>query len=830
MPRARIAWLILLAPAAAGGALAATPTAETVVPAIGPRGGELTLTIAGGRLKGAQELLLYEAGLTCRKVEVVSENEVRATLVASPDCRLGAHPFRVRTPGGLSELKVVHVGPLPVVAEAEPNDEIKDAQAVALNTTVAGVLDSGDIDGVRVALKKGQRLSAEVQAVRLGGEMTDAVLTVIGPDGRPIAEVDDTQATRQDPFASLVAPADGAYTVQVRDSSFGGGPGNTYALHIGDFARPSGVFPPGGQAGHTTRLRLLGSEAVEEVKLPADAGPWWNYYPTLGGRIAPTPTALRVRPYPSIEESDLTETAPADPGSREARDWPVAFHGVIAGRGDVDAFAIRARPGDEIQVEAFAARVGSPLDAVLEVYGPSGEIVARNDDDATHDSRLVFRAEEDGAYRVEIGDKRRDGGPGFFYRVEVEQPRPALTLFLPGPLRRTQARQVIAVPRGNRVAAHIGVRRDGFDAPVQVKAGPLPLGVRMDAKEIAAGSYLTAVVFEAAADAPLGASLVELKGLASTPDGTVQGGFQQVVDLIPGSGDSSYESVTVDRLAVVVTEEAPYQVGLSAPRAALARDGEISLVATVRRAEGFDGPIEVSLPYLPPGVEMEGPAIVPTGQSEAILRLFARPDADPVSWRLAAEARPAPPRRDRREMTLALMNQIGAGGGRRRRPVVEGQPQVASRFVPLDLTGAAVSGRFSPAAAEQGQAVAVSCTLEPGSPLPGKAVASIEGLPPRATAEPVEVAPGAIRVEFRVAVAASTPVGEHDTLICRLAGEIGGQPVVYRVGRVGRLKVSPTGAAATGADGKPLSPLDALRLKERAATKSSTDESRPKAP
>ena len=261
------------------------------------------------------------------------------------------------------------------------------------------------------------------------------------------------------------------------------------------------------------------------------------------------------------------------------------------------------------------------------------------------------------------GTNAAKGGPGFVYRIEVEQPRTSLTLFLAGSVRKSQSGQVIAVPRGNRVIAYVGVRRDGFDGPVRVEPGRLPDGVSLDLQEIPAATYLTPVVFQAAPDAPLGASLVELRGRASTPGGMVQGGFQQVVNLVPGSGDSSYQSVTVDKLAVVVTEEAPYQVSIDTPRAALTRDGAIDLVVKVERARAFGEAVEVAFPFLPPGVEMDGPVVVPPGQSEIVVRLYARPDADPASWRLAAEARLAPPRRDRREMTLALMAQLDPSGG-----------------------------------------------------------------------------------------------------------------------------------------------------------------------
>jgi hypothetical protein len=826
------AWIFLAVPfflglAQVAPASAASPTIESVIPGVGHRGGEFTVLLTGGRLKGTVELLIYEKGLTCKGLEVVSDNEVKATLVAAPDCRIGAHPFRLRTPGGLSEMKVVHVTPFPVFEEVEPNDSPMQATAIKANTTVSGVIDSGDVDSVVVTLRKGQRLTAEVEAIRLGGEMTDVVLIVIGPDGRPIIHVDDTPTTRQDPFASLVAPVDGPYVLQVRDTAFGGGPNSTYALHVGDFPRPKGIFPPGGEAGKDARLTLLGAvgdSGFQTVSLPGDAGPWWDYYPTLGGSMAPTPTAIRVRPYPGVEEADLGETAPPRPDQLKAHDWPIAFHGVLAGPGDVDAFAIKARAGEVIQVETFGERIGSPIDSIVEIYDPENDLIGRNDDDACHDSRIVFKAGSDGTYRVEISDKRREGGAAFLYRVEVEQPRPSLGLFLPGPIRKSQARQVIAVPRGNRVTAYIGVRRDGFDAPVQIEASGLPSGVMLDLKDIPAGIYLVPVVIEAAADAPLGSSLVTVKGMANTPSGTVLGGFQQTVDLIPATGDASYQSITVDQLAVVVTEEAPYRVSLSEPKASLARDGAIEVVATVERGKGFEDSIEVSLPYLPPGVEMEGPIVVQPTESKAVFRLFARPDADPVSWRLAAEAKPAVPRRDRREMTMALQNTIdptanGGGGGRRRRAPVEGAPHVASRFVPIGLSPSRISGRFDRSAVEQGQSVVVACALEMAMPLKDSMVATLEGLPPRASAKPVEVKPGVLRVEFPVTVSATTPIGEHDSLLCRLTGEFGGQVVVYQVGRGGILKVVAPGTLAIDAKGKALSPLEALRRKEIEAAK-----------
>ena len=128
-----------------------------------------------------------------------------------------------------------------------------------------------------------------------------------------------------------------------------------------------------------------------------------------------------------------------------------------------------------------------------------------------------------------------------------------------------------------------------------------------------------------------------------------------------------------------------------------------------------------------------------------------------------------------------------------------------------------VTGRIEPASVEPGKSVSVVCTLEPGlQPIPGSALATLEGLPPRAMAGTVEVVQGDQLIRFQVALASTTPVGEHKTLVCRLAAKFDGQDVVYHVGRGGLLKVNAPGTTLNGPDGKPLSPLDALRLKERA--------------
>jgi hypothetical protein len=794
-----------------GEIFAAPPAIEGIAPGIGQRGAEFTLTFTGARLADPQELMLYAPGVVCTKLDAKTENEVTATLKAAADCKLGEYAFRLRTKAGASAVHTFRVTPFPVVLEKEPNDTREHAQPVPVNASAAGVIETGGTDHFAITLKKGQRLAAEVEGVRLGGELNDTAIEIFGPDGKQLAAADDTALFRQDPFVTLVAPADGVYVVQVRDTNFGGGDGHRYVLHVGTFSRPAAVFPAGGSAGTEVAVKLFGAGEYRtvSVKLPP-AGTPFEFHPSDAGGAAPTPNPFRVSAFPNVNE---TEPNDEPKSAKAAVAWPVAFNGIIEKPGDADHFRFRAKRGDVIDVNAFAFRVGSPLDTVVAVLDANGELIAANDDDETHDSRLEVTVPADGEYFVRVTDKRRQGGPMFVYRVELDAPKTGLAVFLPERGRKTQDRHVITVPRGNRVTAFLAVRRDGFSGPVTITSSPLPAGVKVGLSPIPEGEYLLPVVFEAAPDAPIGGKLIELTGTAGDAKAPIGGGFTQEVVLVRGPGDSALHAVTLSKLAVLVVEESPLSVSVVPPAAPLAADGTLDVTVRIKRGNDFAEPVEVTFPVLPPGVEVPTSVVIPADKTEAVVTLVASAAADLGTWKLVAEATVARPGRGTRDPFAAPPMGMGTGGGRRPRRSVEGMTPVASELLAVKLAEPSVRGKFAPAAAEQGKSVKVVCKLE--GALAGAFTAKLDGLPPRATAPTVEVKPDAKQVEFVVKVDATTPPGEHKSLVCELAGVVSGQKVVYRVGRDGALKVDVPGAVKTDASGKPLSPLDALRLEQK---------------
>src|SRR5688572_5598075 len=153
---------------AANHSAAADPSLGGVSPRGAIRGTEVELTLSGGNLADAQEILFYQPGITVKELKAANANNVVAKVAIAPDARLGEYELRIRTASGISHLRTFYVGLLPQLAEAEPNNEFSTPQKVELNHTITGTVENEDVDYYFVDAKQGQRITAEVEAIRLG--------------------------------------------------------------------------------------------------------------------------------------------------------------------------------------------------------------------------------------------------------------------------------------------------------------------------------------------------------------------------------------------------------------------------------------------------------------------------------------------------------------------------------------------------------------------------------------------------------------------------------------------------------------------------------------
>src|SRR3954468_8616926 len=108
---ARILPMLFLALAA----YASSPKLASITPTGAQRGTEVELKLAGSRLDDTQELVFYEPGISVLKLDASKTNIVKAQIKIAPDCALGEHHLRIRTAGGVSELRTFQVGTFPVV-------------------------------------------------------------------------------------------------------------------------------------------------------------------------------------------------------------------------------------------------------------------------------------------------------------------------------------------------------------------------------------------------------------------------------------------------------------------------------------------------------------------------------------------------------------------------------------------------------------------------------------------------------------------------------------------------------------------------------------------
>ena len=229
---------------------AADPNLSIILPRGGQRGTEQVFRFAGARLDDAQEIFFYEPGFEVVEIKPADANNIDVKVRIAPDCALGEHTAQVRTKSGISEYRTFFVGALPTVDEKEPNTDFAAPQAVELNVTVSGTVDNEDVDYFVVNATKGQRISVEVEGMRFGQTLFDPYVAILNDKRFELSAVDDSPLVKQDAATSIIAPEDGKYIVEMRDSGYGGDGNCRYRLHVGTFPRPTAVYPAGGYSGN----------------------------------------------------------------------------------------------------------------------------------------------------------------------------------------------------------------------------------------------------------------------------------------------------------------------------------------------------------------------------------------------------------------------------------------------------------------------------------------------------------------------------------------------------------------------------------------------------
>lgn len=728
--------LLLMAAAAFG----AAPSLTVITPLGAQRGAETVVTVHGGNLEDIVGLVFHEPGIEVIEVTPVNAASATVKLAIAPDTPTGHYGVRVHTRTGISNLRVFSVGDLPEITEEEPNNDRATAPLLPLGTTVNGVITQEDVDYFAVDLAEGQRLAVEVEGLRIGRVLFDPKLRLFDPEGRELLAEDDTPLLLQDAGFVHLAETAGRYTIAVSEATYGGSSDCHYRLHVGAFPRPFAVTPWGGKPGVEMEVRWLGDPGLDAqtVTLPAAAEGTLRLAVATEAGAAPTGVPFRVTNLDGVIEAEPNDSHDtATPGVA-----PGAFDGVIATTGDVDYFSFEGAADQEFDVRVWARELGSPLDSVVHLYRPNQEVLASADDTAGLDSAFSAKLPEAGVYTLSVRDHLGRGGETFAYRVEVTPKAPSLRMGL------VENRPAsVTVPQDNQSFVLVSASRSGFDGDVTVMLEGLPEAITATETVIPQGQAQAPLILSATPEAPVAAALVGVHGVAQAGETAVMGALDQEVRLVDYRNDTTFYGRQVDRLALAVSEPAPFKVRMIAPAAPLVQGGGRDIRIEADRAEGFTGVIDLKFPWLPAGLSA-GTAKIEAETDAAVIRLEAADGAAPGVY--------------------PLLVQAAAGGY-----------LLCTPFTPVEVQARWVQFALDAVETEQGAPLDYTVALTQVQPFEGEFLAELGGLPRGVTTEPQPFTKDTVELVFPLVVAEDAPPGKHASLLVQAAIEVAEEPVQH---------------------------------------------------
>jgi hypothetical protein len=411
------------------------------------------------------------------------------------DASSGLSYWRLWTSQGATPSMKFMVGDLPEIVEEEIDGDPVPVK-VTLPVTINGrIFPRENVDIWTFQAKKGQAITCEVHAARLGSPL-DARLEIRDASGQRLAENEHSRGG--DPLAKFIAPADGEYQVRIHDVRFQGGQAYVYRLTITADPYVERFFPLGGKRGSTIKLELAGQDVPKSivVKLPDVPGSDYLYLALLG---AGSRTGLL------LELDDLPEYL----DKQKPISLPAILNNRIEKPGHVDLWNWTAKKGDVFVFDLRAARLDSRLDGVLTIQDASGKELARGESaPAQPDALVQFTVPADGTYSVQVRDRFRSrGGPEFSYRLRVDRPAApdfqlsfptdAVTVYRKGEAK-LQAKLRVNVQRQGKLNGAIALRVDGLPAGVTVSGTIIPPGqngadlvFKADDKAVIGNSRLT---------------------------------------------------------------------------------------------------------------------------------------------------------------------------------------------------------------------------------------------------------------------------------------------------------------------------------------------------
>lgn len=420
------------------------------------------------------------------------------------DAAIGLYPLRLATVAGLSNVRPFCVDTYPETAETAAHTSVATAQLVANPCVVLGTADADTADFFRIPVKRGEPLTVEVLARRLGS-VFDPVLTLLYPDGRPVAGAyaDDTPGLQGDARLTLTPAADGFLVAEVRDATYKGGPDHGYRLRIGRHPAALTTFPLAVEQGKEAQIAFAGAmdlppRPVTQARTQVLAAAIF-IHPTRG-TVVGWPVPLRLVDTPQQVEAEPNDT----PTTANRVPLPGGVSAAFAKPGDRDHFRFAAKAGDKVSVTARTAEVLSPCEVLLRILDGNGAEVAKSDPQKPV-ARAEFTAAVSGEFVAVAEHLNYLHGPTEVYWLQVDVARPDFALTCSDPR--------VTVPGGDGLLPVTLTRVNGFAGPVELAVvGPDELAGHLTIPAGASGLMFAPV--QAGPDATPGPARLTVVGTA----------------------------------------------------------------------------------------------------------------------------------------------------------------------------------------------------------------------------------------------------------------------------------------------------------------------------
>ncbi|HUR54645.1 MAG TPA: hypothetical protein VMZ71_10970, partial [Gemmataceae bacterium] len=472
--------------------------------------------------------------------------------------RVALFDVRVVGKNGLSNPRAFAVEGRAQANEAEPNNDVPQAQKVELNTTVSGVISAPtDVDYVSFKAKAGVGVVVSCLTSTIDSRL-QADLAVFGPDGKQLAA--NRGYRGWDALLDFLPSADGEYLVRVSQFAYTtGGADHFYRLTVTTDSWIDATYPPFSHDVTTTYGRNLGKAAwlrERDKKLlttdprftRADGRPFdalvqeWGPPPGFGGGLPYLAVAGPARPAlggMEAESSDidgnlkffgggvLDNEKNGTPETAQVVTLPCDIAGRIAKKNERHWYAFDAKKGDVWTLEVFADRIGSPVDAFFVLTDDKGKVITEADDSpdtlspnqfytrSDDPARYRFNVPNDGKYRVMVSTREAgiQWGVRDQYVLRIAKERPDFRLCVM-PITPHVPDAVTLQKGGAAMFAVFVFRHDGFEGGITLKTENLPRGVSCETQYIGPRQTRGTLVLTAAKDAPDWAGFVNITGEA----------------------------------------------------------------------------------------------------------------------------------------------------------------------------------------------------------------------------------------------------------------------------------------------------------------------------